>query len=140
MAVDPRKIESVRKRQREMFRKATDRRTYNLTITEIAERAGLDDSSVSNYAGGVTTMSLVALDALIDVIPDELLSALLPGDRMIVRKPIGMDHEKAAAEMQEYLAAKMAAHHPESECGPAIGPGEDETLRAKFTLVAGGRR
>lgn len=139
MAVDPRKVESVRRRQRAMFTKALDRRTYNLTITEIAESSGLDDSSVSNYSGGVTTMSLVALDALIDIIPDELLSELLPGERMIVRKPVGMNHEQAAKYMQEYLAEKMAAHHPESECGPAIGPGEDASLRTKFTLVAGGR-
>lgn len=139
MAVDPRKVESVRRRQREMFSKALDRRTYNLTITEIAERSGLDDSSVSNYAGGVTTMSLVALDALIDVIPDELLSMLLPGERAIVRKPSGINHDEVAKAMQDYLAAKTEAHHPESPAGRDIADCEDETLRTKFTVVAGGR-
>ena len=139
MAIDPRKVESVRKRQREMFTKAQDRRTYNLTIKEIAERSGLDDSSVSNYAGGITTMSLTALDALVDVIPDELLSMLLPSARIIVREPEGINHDQAAASMQDFLRAKHQAHHPESPDGRDISECEDEALRTKFAVVVGGR-
>lgn len=136
MALDPRKVESVRIRQREMFSKALDRRTYNLTIKEIADRSGLDDTSVSNYAGGVTTMSLVALDALVDVIPDELLSMLLPSGRIIVRNPDSIDHDEIDRLMRDYVATKAQAHHPESEAGREIGPNEDRELRTKFTIVA----
>lgn len=131
MALDPRKVESVRKRQRAVFTKATDRRTYNLSITEIAEASGLDDSSVSNYAGGVTTMSMVAFDALFDVVPDELLAKLLPGRRAIIQLPDGISHDDLAALMVDYLAEKQRAHHPDSEAGPAIGPGEYDRLTAK---------
>lgn len=138
MALDPRKVESVRRRQREMFAKVLDRRTYNMTITEIAERSGLDDSSISNYAGGVTTMSLVAIDALVDIIPDELLSMLLPSERIILRKPVGINHEQACQAMTDYVTAKLAAHHPDSECGPAIGPNEDADLRGRLAVVVGG--
>lgn len=135
MALDPRKIESVRRRQREMFSRALDRRTYNMTIKEIADLSGLDDSSISNYAGGVTTMSLASLDALIDVIPDELLSLLLPGERLILRAPSGIDHDQAAAAMMAYLAAKEQAHHPESPAGREIADCEDNVLRGKFAVV-----
>lgn len=137
MALDPRKVESVRTRQRLMFEKALDRRTYNLTIKEIAQRSGVDDSSISNYASGLTTMSLAAIDALVGVIPDELLSMLLPDERVIIRLPTGIDHDELDAAMRDYVAAKAQAHHPESEAGREIGPNEDATLRQKFVVVTG---
>ena len=34
-------------------------------------------------------------------------------------------------------AANKRPHHPESEAGREIGPGEDLTLRAKLTVVGG---
>lgn len=128
MALDPRKVESVRRRQRDMFTKVLDRRTYNFSIKEIASQSGLDDTSVSNYAGGVTTMSLTAIDALVGIIPDELLSLLLPEGRAIVRIPEGINHEELATAAAEYLAAKNAAHHPESEAQRDIGPNEKRAL------------
>jgi len=52
-------------------------------------------------------------------------------DRIIVRVPVGTDHDEFARAVVEYLAEKQRAHHPESECGAAIGPKEQELLDAK---------
>lgn len=135
MALDPRKIESVRRRQKEMFSKALDRRTYNLTIKEIADRSGVDDSSLANYAAGITTMSLAAIDALVDVIPDELLSMLLPSPRVITMLPDGIDHDELDSACREYLKAKAAAHHPDSPSARDISDCENVYLLEKAAKV-----
>lgn len=85
------------------------------------------------------TMSVAALYRLIvtKALPVELLSLLLPPGHMIVQVPEEMDHDQLCEAMQDWLHAKHQAHHPESEAGREIGPGEDNVLRCKFTAVAG---
>ena len=57
--------------------------------------------------------------------------------QMAIDLPDGpLDHERLAADAQEYLAAKMAAHRENSECGPAIGPGEDRVLTSLAPKLA----
>ena len=129
------KVCQMRDRQRRVFRIACDPRRYGLTLQLIADEAGLGYDSVRNYANGETTMPITALDALIGVVPDELLSHLLPGDRMIVRVPEDVDFDEAARGMHRFLAAKSEAHCPESECGEAIGPNESQDLRSHLTVV-----
>jgi hypothetical protein len=123
-------------RQRRMFRIALDPTRYGLTIKMIAADANLGEDSVRNYAAGETMMPLFALDALIDVLPDDLLSLLLPAGRAIVQVPEEVNHDEAAAGMLAYLSDKASAHRPDSEAGPAIGPNEDARLRKRLTIVA----
>jgi len=118
-------------RQRRVFRIAQDPTRYGLTLKMIAADADLKPDSVRNYAAGETVMPLTALDALIGVLPDELLSLLLPAGRVIVRIPEGVDHDEIEAAARDFLAAKGAAHHPLSEDGRDIGEKEQALLDSK---------
>jgi hypothetical protein len=80
-------------------------------------------------------MPVSALYCLIGAVPDDLLSLLLPDGRVIVQVPAEVDHDEAANAMQDFLIAKAASHHPESEAGREIGPSEDRALRSKLALV-----
>ena len=46
-----------------------------------------------------------------------------------------IDHDELAPAFQEYLQAKSAAHHPDSEARREIGPNEEKTLRSKLAAV-----
>lgn len=129
-------ILQMRDRQARVFRIACDPTRYGLTLKLIAADADLDYDSVRNYAAGKTTMPITALFALIDVIPDELLSHLLPEGRSIVRVPEQLDHDQVCEAMQEYLHEKAKAHRPDSPGGRDIAPCEDNVLRGKFAKVA----
>jgi hypothetical protein len=128
-------ILQMRDRQQRVFRIACDPARYGLTLKLIAMDSGLHYDSVRHYASGETVMPVTALAALVGVVPDELLSLLLPGDRLIVRAPEDVDHDAACEAMRAYVDTKERAHHPESECGREIGPNEDAELRAKLTVV-----
>lgn len=118
-------------RQQRAFRIACDPNRYGLSLKLIAMDSGLHYDSVRHYASGETALPLSAFIALMGVVPDELLSLLLPEGRAIVQVPAEIDHDEIEAAFLDYAAAKAAAHHPESECGREIGPGEDARLRAK---------
>lgn len=81
-------------------------------------------------------MPVSALYCLVGALPQDVLSLLLPDGHLIVKAPIEIDHDQIAEAMVDYLAEKQRAHHPESEAGPAIGPGEHGKLTTKFTVVA----
>lgn len=126
----------VRERQK-LIRREMDRR--GIAIKAVQYDGGWETpSTVLSYFPAdenkqPATMSVAALYRLLSTkaLPAELLSLLLPGDFAIVRMPEGINHDELAAAMADYLAAKNAAHHPESECGPAIGPGEQAHLDTK---------
>lgn len=139
MPCNPKIVEQMRDRQARVFRMALDPQRYGLTLKMIEADSGLDYDSLRNYAAGKTTMPITAVDALIDVIPDELLSLLFSSGRVIVKAPEEIDHDQIGEAMSDYLIAKHAAHHPESEAGREIGPTEDQRLRTKFAVVAGGK-
>ena len=84
-------------------------------------------------------MPVAALRKLTGHIPADLLSLLLNDGWQIVRVPEDIDHHEIADAMAEYLTTKQHAHHPESEAGHDIGPGEDGNLRVKFAVVTGGK-
>lgn len=110
-----------------------------LTLKAISLDSGIPYSTLRSYAGNngeAAEMPVSALCKLIGVIPDELLSLLLPDGRLIVQAPDDIDHDQIAEAMQDFLHAKHAAHHPESEAGREIGPNEDNVLRGKFVAVA----
>jgi hypothetical protein len=135
MSRNPKIVEQMRDRQKRVFRIAMDPQRFGLTLKMIEADSGLGYDSLRNYASGDTIMPLTALDALVGVIPDELLSLLLSEDRAIVRVPEGIDHDAIAEWMVEYLAAKQEAHRPESPAGREIAPCEDNVLRGKFAKV-----
>lgn len=125
---------SRQKREQErVFRLA--QRDHGLTLKAISLDSSIGYTTVQSYAKGEAVMSIAALFKLVGVVPDELLSLLLPDGRVIVQAPEEIDHDQLASGMVEYLAEKQQAHRPESECGPAIGPTEDNVLRGKFARV-----
>lgn len=118
-------------RQKRMFRIAQDPTRYGLTLKMIAADADLGLDSVRNYAAGETVMPLTALDALVDVLPDELLSLLLPAGHAIVSVPEGICHDEIEKAARDFLAAKGEAHHPDSPGGRELADCEVVTLNTK---------
>lgn len=71
-----------------------------------------------------------AIFALCDgeALPADILSLLVPTGWQIVRAPEAIDHDALCELVNEYIAKKHAAHHPESEMGREIGPTEQAAL------------
>src|SRR5688572_11506814 len=99
MRLSPTIIQNVKNAQAMVFRLAE--RDHGLTRKAISLDAGIDYDSVCNYAKGETLMSAAVLYALIGVIPDELLSLLLPDGRLIVQAPEEIDHDEIAPAMRD---------------------------------------
>jgi hypothetical protein len=130
----------VRDRQL-VIRRELDRR--GISLKAIAFDSGLPYSTVVSYFPGERdkephTLSATALFALCGVLPFDLLSLVLPDGFQIVRVPEGINHDEIADCMVEYLAEKQRAHHPESECGPALGPKECQKLTT-LAVITGGK-
>ena len=120
------------------MRREMDRRF--ILIKVVAQDSGIPYDTLLTYFPADATKTPVqipgsAIFALCGAIPDDILSLLLPDGRLIVQVAEGVDHNQVATAMVDYLADKQQAHHPDSECGPAIGPTEDNVLRAKFARV-----
>ena len=124
MPHSPNIVEQMKDRQGRVFRIALDPSRYGLTLKAISMDSGIGYDSLRNYAAGETVMPITALDCLIGVIPDELLSLLLPDGRSIVRLPDEIDHDAVCEWAERYVAKKVAAHRKDSECEELIGPGE----------------
>lgn len=124
-------------RQRQLaIRREMDRR--GISLKAIAFDSGLPYPTLLTYfpAGDhAATISGSALFALCGVLPHDLISLLLPDGFQVVRVPEGVDHDTLADMASEYLAAKNAAHHPESEAGRDIGPGEESALNRKAVCL-----
>jgi hypothetical protein len=129
-------LDQMLDRQARMFRIAQDPTRYGLTLKIIAMDSGLGYDSLRNYASGHTVMPITAMFALIGVLPDELLSLLLPDGRQIVKAPEGLDHDELEAACLNYIKVKGEAHHPASPAGREISPCEDEKLRQKAAGLA----
>lgn len=117
------RIMQMRDRQQRVFRIASDPTRYGLTLKLIAADSGLHYDSVRAYAAGETTMPMNAFSALIDVIPDELLSYLVGKDRAIVRVPDAIDHDEIEDACRDYLETKGRAHHKNSPGGREVSLG-----------------
>jgi hypothetical protein len=125
------RIMQMRDRQQRVFRIASDPTRYGLTLKLIAADSGLHYDSVRAYAAGETTMPMTAFSALIDVIPDELLSYLVGKDRAIVRVPDAIDHDEIEDACRDYLETKGRAHHKNSPAGRELSDCEREALAEK---------
>jgi hypothetical protein len=76
-----------------------------------------------------------AIYGLCGALPDDLLNLLLPEGFAIVRVPSGLDYDEISAGCREFIDAKERAHHPDSEDGREIGPGEGKVLLGVFARV-----
>lgn len=121
--------------QRRVFRIATDPMRYGLTIKVIAFDSGIPDSTLRTYADGSTAMSLHAFVKLVGIIPDELLSLLLPETRQLVPVAKGGDHDTFAVNCLDYAAQYAAARHPDSPGGVEIDLVEAADLDAAKAKV-----
>lgn len=109
-----------------------------LTLKAISIDAGIPYNTVRSYAGsGCATaeMPVSALRKLAGVIPDELLSLLLPEGRCIIRAPEGIDHDEVERIVLDYAATKAAAHHPDSPAGRDLSDCEIVKLNAKVVQL-----
>lgn len=127
----------VRERQL-AIRRELDRRGISLKV--VAYDSGIPYASICSYFPGEkdkepATLSAGGLYALCGVLPADLLSLLLPDGFQVVRVPEGCDHDKLAEIASDYLAAKNASHHPESEAGRDIGPSEQAALDGKAVCL-----
>lgn len=131
--------EQVKDRQKRVFRIACDPARYGLTKKAISAESEIGYDSICDYANGETEMSLSAMVRLIGVLPNELLSLLLPEGQAIVAIPDGIDHDELAGAMQDYLLTKGQAHREDSPAGPAIADCEREVLDRKVVMLPLGR-
>jgi hypothetical protein len=114
--------------QADVFRVAFDPLRYGLTFKRVQLASGIPPSTLRTYTEGKAEMPLSALYRLVGIVPDELLSMLLPDGRLIVRMPEGIDHDAIAEWSEKYNAKKLAAHRKDSECEEMIGPTEHDEL------------
>ena len=130
----------VRDRQK-LIRREMDRR--GIAIKAVQLDGGWETTStVQSYFPADSekepaVMSVASLYRLIDrgALPVDLLSLLLPDGFQIVRADEGIDHDRLAEMAADYIAAKNAAHHPDSEAGRDIGPNENKKLTAKVVAL-----
>lgn len=121
------------------IRRELDRRGRSLKA--ISFDADIPYSTLLSYFPGERdavphAMPVAALRKLTGHIPADLLSLLLTDGWLIVQAPEQLDHHEIADAMADYLTAKQHAHHPASEAGEQIGPGEHGELCRKLTVVA----
>lgn len=141
LATDP-EILRMLDLQRRVFRVACDPLRYGLTLKVIGCDSGIPDSTLRTYADGQCAMSLPAFVKLCGVLPDELLSLLLPENKRLVSISADSDHDGLAALCIDYAAEVGRARSPNSPAGVEISDCEDDTLkgkRAKVTAIGGGK-
>lgn len=126
----------IRKNQEVIFRVAKS--DHGLSLKTISADSGIPYSTLRSYAGNNGSTAMMPLDAqyaLVGVIPDYLLSLLLPEGRSIVSVPDDIDHDALATLCRDYLATKDAAHGPSSPSGRDISGCEDDRLREKAAAL-----
>lgn len=128
---------ALKRRQITMFQQAADR---GITAKVIhydtgGENDGIGLSTLGQWSRGESAMGLPMLIRMIGIIPDDLLSLLLPDGRLIVRTPDDIDHDEVEQAARDFLAAKAAAHRQDSPAGRDIADCEDTTLRTKAAIL-----
>jgi hypothetical protein len=133
--------EIMRNAQR-AIREELDRRGITLKI--IAASSGIPYPTICSYFPGnergatpkqPAEMPAGAVYNLVGVLPDDLLNLLAPEGWAIVRVPAGIDYDQISSACRDFVDTKEQAHHPESECGRDIGPGEDRSLGDKVVRL-----
>ncbi|KQM58768.1 MULTISPECIES: hypothetical protein [unclassified Sphingomonas] len=125
----------IRKNQELVFRVAGGN---GLTLKVISLDSGIPYGTLRSYAGNSGATVMMPLDALyklVGVIPDELLSVLLPEGRSIVQVPDDIDHDAFEEMCRDYLAEKGKAHRPDSPGGREISGCESASLAVKAVAL-----
>ena len=122
-------------------RREMDRRGKSLQI--LASDSGIPYPTICSYFPAnrdanpaMIPMAVVFAIADSGALPVDVLSMLLPDSMQLVSVPEGICHDGLAANIHDYLQTKSAAHHPDSEAGPAIGPGEKQVLDSKAVKIS----
>lgn len=125
----------VRERQL-VIRREMDRR--GISLKAVSLDSGVPYDTVKSYFPGERDREPATIPASVlfllcsrNALSLDLLSLLLPDGFQIIRAPEDLDHAALGKWAADYLAAKNAAHHPDSECAEAIGPGERARLDGK---------
>lgn len=119
--------------QQDMFREA-DRR--GITVKAIHYDTGISQDTIRSWVRGEAVMSIAGLFGLVGVIPDDLLSMLLPDGRQIVALPDDLDHDALSDLAADYLTTKAAAHKADSPAGVAVAPCERAILDRKVVAFS----
>jgi hypothetical protein len=128
----------MRQRQRDV-RCEIDGRGFHLKA--VASKSGIEYGTLLTYFPGgerepaVIPMSAVYALAEARALPTDILSMLMPIGFAVVEVPEGVDFDDIEEACRELLATKGAAHHPESEAGREIGPGEEAELATKVVQI-----
>jgi hypothetical protein len=135
MALD-RDIRSIiQKNQELVFRVA---KGAGLTLKAISLDSGIPYNTLRTYAGNNGPTAIMGIDALyelVGVIPDELLSLLLPEGRAVVAVPDDIDHDAFEQMCRDYLAEKGRAHRPDSPAGRELSGCEEDALAVKAVAL-----
>lgn len=132
-------IVRILKDRQQAMRREMDRR--GIALKAVSFDSGIGYSTLLSYfpcedgKADPALMPVSAQYALCGVVPDDILSLLLPEGRRIVRVSEMLDHDEVAEALCDWIQTKERAHHPESEAGRDIGPKEDNVLRGKFAAV-----
>lgn len=118
--------------QQDVFRMADAR---GITRKSIHHDTGISTDTLGSWARGEAVMSIAGLFSLVDVIPDDLLSMLLPERRAIVHLPDGIDHDDFEDRCRDFLGTKGQAHHPDSPAGREISDCEKDVLDRKVVAL-----
>ncbi|RYG81391.1 MAG: hypothetical protein EON59_14705 [Alphaproteobacteria bacterium] len=113
---------------KDVFRLAEAR---GITRKSIHHDTGISADTLGSWARGEAAMSITGLFQLVGVIPDDLLSMLLPEGRQIVQLPDDLDHDALSDLAADYLTTKAAAHKADSPAGVDIAPCERAILDRK---------
>lgn len=130
--------DAVREIQHSIRRALTDDRSpRKKALKVVSSDSGIGYSTLLTYFPEEGSnkkpqaLPVAALRLLLKAIHPDVVSLLLPDGFSIIRNPQGIDHDELAEAVGDYLAAKHAAHHPDSPAGRDIADCERKTLDAK---------
>jgi hypothetical protein len=126
---------SQRETQELLFSVCVER---GLSLRAISAKSAIPYSTVRTYAGLNGATAILPIDALyklVGVVPNELLSLLLPTGFGIFTMPESVDHDEIEAAARDYLATKSAAHRADSPSGRDISTCEESALTRKAAVL-----
>lgn len=132
MSTDCRITLNLKETQKDVFRVATDPMQIGLPLKVIASRAHIAYETLITYANGTAKMPVAALHKLCGVLPNELLSLLMPDGFAIVRTCDDADLAAMAEKCADFLSHYTAARSEKSEASTALGPTERDRLIEKM--------
>lgn len=132
-----REAETVRGLQRTIRRQLDER---GISLKAASYDSGIGYSTLLTYFTNErdakpSALTVAGLRLLLDVIPPDLLSLLLPDGWQIVRAPEGLDHDALCQLAQEYVDAKMRAHRNDSPGGVEVVQEEQADLDARVVAL-----